>query len=95
MEVGPIRVDMKQRQVTKDGKPIKLNRACFLILTELMRSASSVVTREDLENQLWGDFKPGSDVLRSHIYTLRKALDAPGKESLIETVVGVGFRMRN
>lgn len=95
IEIGSIQVDVGQRRVTKDGKPIKLNRTCFRILVELMRSAPNVVTREDLENFLWGDYKPGSDVLRSHIYALRKALEIPGKESLIETVIGVGFRMRN
>ncbi len=95
IEVGPVRVDMERRQVTKDGKSIKLNRTCFRILVELMRSSPAVATREDLEHILWSDFKPASDVLRSHIYTLRKALDTPGKTSLIETVVGVGFRMRS
>jgi DNA-binding response OmpR family regulator len=95
IEVGSIRVDMGQRSVTKEGLPIKLNRTCFRILVELMRSAPNLVTREDLEHLLWSDFKPASDVLRRHIYDLRKALDASGKESLIETVVGVGFRMRS
>jgi DNA-binding response OmpR family regulator len=95
MEIGPIRVDTQQRQVTKDGMPIKLNRTCFRILVELLRSAPGVVMREDLEHLLWGDFKPASDVLRSHIYSLRKALDVPGKESFIETVVSVGFRIKS
>ena len=95
LEVGPVRVDMEQRQVTRDGKSVKLNRTCFHILVELMRSSPAVVAREDLEHMLWSDFKPASDVLRSHIYTLRKALDTPGETSLIETVVGVGFRMRS
>lgn len=59
-----------------------------------MEAAPQVVRREDLEHLLWGDFKPASDVLRSNIYALRKALGGPGKESPIETVVGIGFRMR-
>ncbi len=95
LEIGSVRVDMGQRLVTNEGKPVKLNRTCFRILVELMRSAPSVVAREDLEHLLWSDFKPASDVLRTNIYALRKALDSPGKESLIETVVGVGFRMKN
>ena len=95
LEVGPVRVDMEQRQVTRNGNPVKLNRTCFRLLVSLMRSSPAVVTREDLEHLLWSDFKPASDVLRSHVYTLRKALDAPGETSLIETVVGVGFKMRN
>ena len=94
IEVGSIRVDMGRRHVTRDGMPVKLNRTCFRILVRLMRSVPNVVTRDDLEQLLWGDEKPSSDVLRSHIYAIRKALDARGEESVIETVVGVGFRMR-
>lgn len=94
LDFGSIRLDMGQRQVTKDGIPVRLNRSCFRILADLIRSAPSVVTREDLEHLLWGDLKPASDVLRTHIYALRKALDVPGEASPIETVVGVGFRMR-
>ena len=92
LEIGPVRVDTGQRLVAKAGKPIKLNRTCYRILVELMRAAPAVVSREDLEHLLWSDFKPASDVLRTNIYALRKALDSPGEESLIETVVGVGFR---
>jgi len=44
---------------------------------------------------LWGDWKPASNALRTHIYALRKALDILGEKSLIETVVGVGFRMKD
>ena len=95
VEVGGVRVDLSQRLVTKEGKPVKLNRTCYRILVELMRAAPSVVVREDIEHLLWSDFKPASDVLRSNIYALRKALDSPGEESLIKTVVGVGFKMRS
>jgi DNA-binding response OmpR family regulator len=95
MEVGSVRVEMGRRQVTNKAQPVKLNRTCFRILVELMRAAPSVVSRDDLEHLLWGDFKPASDALRSHMYTLRKALDDPAKDSPIETIVGVGYRMRS
>ncbi len=95
LEIGSLRVDMGVRRVTREGRPIPMNRTCFRILVELMRAAPQVVTRDDLEHLLWGDFKPASDALRSHIYALRKALDTPGEASLVETVVGVGFRITN
>jgi DNA-binding response OmpR family regulator len=93
IEVGAVRVDMGQRQVTHGGRSVHLNRTCYRILVELMRAAPQVVTREDLEHRLWGDYKPASDALRSHIYALRKALDVAGEGAPIETIVGVGFRM--
>jgi DNA-binding response OmpR family regulator len=89
--VGAISVDMGRRRVTVSGAEVRLNRTCYRILVELLRSAPDVVTREDLEHLLWGDARPASDSLRSHIYALRRALGDP---SFIETVTGVGFRMR-
>ncbi len=94
LEAGPVRLDIGQRQVNINENPVRLNRTCFKILLKLMQSAPEVVSREDLEHYLWGDWKPASDSLRTHIYALRKALDEPGRPSLIETVVGVGFRMK-
>lgn len=95
LESGPVRVDIGQRQVTINGTPVRLNRTCFKILVKLMQSAPEVVSRVDLEHHLWGDWKPVSDSLRTHIYALRKALDEPGRPSLIETVVGIGFRIKD
>jgi DNA-binding response OmpR family regulator len=90
---GDLSVDTGQRAVTKGGLAVELNRTCYRILVELMSKAPDVVTREDLEHLLWGDMRPASDALRSHVYALRKAIDTPGEASLIETVHGVGFRM--
>jgi DNA-binding response OmpR family regulator len=94
LTVGAISVDMGRRRVTVDGKQVSLNRTCFRILVELLQSTPDVVTREDLEHLLWGDTRPASDTLRSHIYALRRAIDSPGKVSFIETVTGIGFKVR-
>lgn len=94
LELGALRVDTGSRLVTKAGSPVDVGRTGYRILVELMSRAPDVVTREDLEHLLWGDMRPGSDALRSHIYALRKAMDETGDSSLIETVYGVGFRMR-
>jgi DNA-binding response OmpR family regulator len=95
LKSGPVRVDIGQRQVTINKTPVLLNRTCFKILVKLMQSAPEVVSRQDLEHHLWGDWRPASDSLRTHIYALRKALDEPGRPSFIETVVGIGFRIKD
>lgn len=94
LEIGDIRVDKESRTVTKKGVSVELNKTCFTILVELISATPKVVTREALEEKLWDDYRPASDVIRTHIYTLRKKIDTPGKESLIETVQGIGFRIR-
>jgi DNA-binding winged helix-turn-helix (wHTH) protein len=59
-----------------------------------MRESPNVVTREGLERALWGDDVPDSDALRSHLYNLRRLVDRGFEPELIETVAGVGFRIR-
>jgi DNA-binding winged helix-turn-helix (wHTH) protein len=42
---------------------------------------------------VWGEQLLDSDTLRTHIYTLRRALTANGEDDLIETVHGLGYRL--
>ncbi|MCP3927162.1 MAG: response regulator transcription factor [Desulfobacterales bacterium] len=94
LEIRDIRLDKEKRIVTKNKVPVELNRTCYTILVELMTAAPKVVTREELEKKLWDDYTPASDVLRTHIYALRKKIDTPGKDSIIETILGVGFKIK-
>lgn len=94
LSVADLNMDLGTFEVTRGGKKIELNNTCISILKLLMESAPNVVSRNDLEIHLWGDMPPGSDVLRSHMYTLRKKIDKPFDHALIETIHGIGFRLR-
>ncbi len=94
LETKSLRMDMGTYEVTRNGARIELNNTCTEILKQLLEAAPNVVSRKELENSLWGDMPPGSDVLRSHIYTLRKKIDKPFDSALIETVHGIGFRIK-
>ena len=91
--LADLEVDTGKMQVKRAERKIELNRACFKILTMLLKAHPNVVTRKELEQALWGDEPPDSDALRSHIYTLRSAIDRPFKHALLETVHGVGYRL--
>jgi DNA-binding response OmpR family regulator len=93
LRVGDLEVDFGKRQIQRASRPIDLNRACLKILTLLMQASPNVVSRKEIEYALWRDMPPGSDVLRSHIYTLRQAIDKPHKRHLIQTVHGVGYKL--
>jgi DNA-binding response OmpR family regulator len=92
--VEDLRMDLGTFEITRQGEKIDLNNTCTAILKLLMESAPNVVSRQDLENHLWGDMPPGSDVLRSHMYALRKKIDKPFGSAMIETVHGIGFRLK-
>ena len=53
----------------------------------------SVVTRQQLERALWGDNPPDGDMLRSHIYELRRSVDGPFPVKLIQTLPRTGYRL--
>lgn len=52
-----------------------------------------MVSRDELIYDLWGNDAPDNDVLRSHIYNLRHALDKPFGRALLITVPRAGFRL--
>jgi len=58
-----------------------------------MQASTNVVSRKEIEHALWSDMPPDSDALRSHIYTLRQAIDKPFKRHLIHTVHGIGYKL--
>jgi len=93
--IGDLTLDVAAADVHRAGKRIRLSRKQFDMLKVLMRESPNVVTREGLERALWGDDVPDSDALRSHLYNLRKLVDKGFDQELIETVPGVGFRIRS
>ena len=77
----------------RDGKLLKLSPTGLQILRYLMRQSPNLVTRDDLIRELWGEMVPNSDVLRSHLYNLRKVIDKPFDEHLLHTKPGLGFKI--
>jgi DNA-binding response OmpR family regulator len=93
-QLADLSVDVAAATVTRAGNPIRLSKTQFEILTLLLREAPNVVSRDALERHIWGDEPPDSDALRSHVYNLRKAIDRQYSAELIETVPGLGLRIR-
>jgi DNA-binding response OmpR family regulator len=92
--IGDLTLDVAAADVTRAGRRIRLSPKQFDILRLLMRESPNVVTREALERALWGDDVPDSDALRSHLYNLRRLIDKGFDHELIETVPGMGLRIR-
>ena len=93
LEVADLRFDTNTLTVKRQGKAINLTPTGLKILELLMRKSPQVVSRREIEHTLWGDEPPFSDALRSHMHTLRVAIDHPFDKALIHTVHGIGFRL--
>lgn len=93
LRVGDLVLDSSTMTVTRAGAPIKLMPIGIKLLTILMRASPRVVSRRQLEHEVWGDLLPDSDTLRSHLYALRRAIDKPFGRSLLHTLPGLGYRL--
>ena len=82
-----------RREATIDGEPLSLTMREFDLLEFLMRSPGVVFSRETLLQRVWGwDFDGGSRTVDVHVQQIRAKLG--NSSDLIETVRGVGYRMR-
>jgi DNA-binding response OmpR family regulator len=93
MTFEDLRLDTRTAQVSRAGQPLTLTPTGYKILTALMRNAPGLTTREALARELWADHPPDSDALRTHIHTLRQAIDKPFPRPLLVTVSGSGYRL--
>ncbi len=93
LKVADLRLDLTTLDVTRAGKALHLYPACRKLLEVLMQASPAAVTRDRLEHALWGDEPPDGDMLRSHIYELRRSVDGPFDVKLIQTLPRVGYRI--
>lgn len=93
IEIGDLSIDTRSQEVSRQGRAITLSLTDFKLLLELARAFPRAVSRNQLQQRVWGDEYPESDVLRTHMYTLRQAVDKPFDSPLVKTVHGVGFRL--
>lgn len=93
LRFADVRFDLATLAVERNGRAIRLKPKCLHLLRILMQAPNRVLGRAELEAQVWGGELPDSDTLRTHIYTLRKALTQPGEAELIETVHSLGYRL--
>lgn len=95
VEVAGLRIDPAARKVERGEETLKLSGAEFDLLLVLARAAGRVLSRDYLLDQVHGRtstaFDRSIDVLVSR---LRKKVDLPGEESLIEGVRNAGYVFR-
>jgi two-component system response regulator RegX3 len=92
LRVGALEVDERARRVTLDGRELELTPKEFELLAELARDPGAAVSRQRLLAEVWQTSWYGSSkTIDVHVAALRRKLGDPG---WIETLRGVGFRLR-
>jgi two-component system OmpR family response regulator len=96
LSVGPLVVDLISRSVRRGDRDIVLLPREFSLLEYLMRHAGLSVTRAMLLEDVWNyRASTQTNVVDVHVGNLRRKIDADGEPRLIESVRGIGFRLRD
>jgi DNA-binding response OmpR family regulator len=91
LEAGDVRVDLRSRRTTVNGRSVELTAREFALLETLLRHAGQVLSRGQLLSNVWGySFDPTSNVVDVYVNSLRKKLGG----DVIETVRGAGYRLQ-
>jgi DNA-binding response OmpR family regulator len=88
---GDLELDPSRRILTRAGVPIELTRKEFSVLEVLISADGATVSAEELLERVWDEHTdPFTNVVRMTIMTLRRKLGDP---PVLETVIGVGYRL--
>ena len=75
LHIADLTLDPAAHQVSRAGQALQLSPTALRLLGILMRESPRVVSRQEIEREIWGEDLPDSDTLRSHLYNLRKVVD--------------------
>jgi DNA-binding response OmpR family regulator len=96
LRVGDLVIDAAARTVVRSGRPVELTRREFDLLEYLARHRDQVLDRSRILGDVWGyDFLGGSNVIDVYVRYVRRKLCGGGEADLIETVRGIGYRLRS
>lgn len=94
LRCGDLEVDRVAHQARAAGMPLLLTNREYALLLHLIHKADRIVRRSELLAQVWGlDFDPGTNLVDVHVSRVREKLAE--RSWMIETVRGVGYRLRH
>ncbi len=95
LRYSDLQLDVRTREVSRAGEPIRLTAKEFDLLTLFLRHPRQVLARDFIMERVWGyDFSGESNVLEVYVGYLRQKLEAGGRPRLIHTVRGVGYVLK-
>lgn len=92
---GKLKVDTSAHIVTYDGNNIEMTKKEFDLLVFLLNNRNVVISREKILDTVWGyDYYGNTNVIDVYVRYIRTKIDDPYKVTLIETVRGAGYVIR-
>ncbi|WP_296620857.1 response regulator transcription factor [Marivirga sp.] len=98
IELDKIIIDTDKKEVTVQNEKIDLTKKEYEMLLFFANNAKRVLTKQNIAEHLWGDFIDQSDsfdFVYQHIKNLRKKIQKAAGTDILETVYGVGYKLKN
>ena len=95
LTVSDLTMNLLTREVARAGRSVDLTAREFSLLEHLMRSPRRVLTRVEICERVWDyNFDPGTNLVDVYVQRLRKKVDGDSAKKLIETIRGIGYRIK-
>ena len=95
LTLGSLRYDPEAREVSRGGEVIRLTAREGALFELLLRRQGKVVSRSEIQARVWEDsFDLSTNIIDVYINALRKKIDSGARAKVIQTVRGVGYRVR-
>jgi two-component system KDP operon response regulator KdpE len=93
---GDYRLDLEGRQLTRNGRAIRLSPTEFKLLSTLARHADEVVTTNTLLKEAWGSaYRTRNGYVRVYMHALRRKIESePTRPKYLVNEAGLGYRLR-
>jgi len=96
LSYADITIDRKSWAASRGGRPLSLTATEFRLLEQFVRHPEEVLHRDEIMTSLWGADSPvESNVIDVHVANLRQRLEEGGRHRPIQTVRGVGYRLKS
>lgn len=96
LQIGPLNIEKDSGRVFKNGKEIELTGREFLLLSYLAENANKIISKEQLYEQVWGEYSSICDnTIMVHIRHIREKIeDDPSNPKQLITIKGLGYKLR-
>lgn len=93
---GGLTLDLVTHMAYRDGKEIELTTKEYSLLEYLMRNKERILSRSMIMQHVWKhSFDPESNIIDVYVKRLRQKIERPDKAQLVQSIRGVGYRMRD
>jgi len=95
LSVGDLVLDPSRHTCHRGGEAVELSPRAMAVLEFLMRNAGNVVAKDEILRHVWDQaFEGDPNIVEVYVSRIRGAIDSPFDRNAVETVRGVGYRLR-